>query len=63
MAGKQAAGDSGARLRRGRLLVTKTGVASGSYHGDYSAGAENTIYAGRDKDSYLLLPVIPPTSG
>lgn len=29
------------------------------YHADYNAGAENTIYAGGDKLSYLLLPVIP----
>jgi uncharacterized protein len=30
------------------------------YHAEYNAGAENTIYAGGDKASYLLLPVIPP---
>ena len=30
------------------------------YSADYNAGAENTIYAGGDKASYLLLPVIPP---
>jgi len=30
------------------------------YHADYNAGAENTIYAGGKKASYLLLPVIPP---
>jgi predicted acyl esterase len=29
------------------------------YHADYNAGADNTIYAGGDKPSYLLLPVIP----
>ena len=29
------------------------------YHADYNAGAENTIYAGGDKASYLLLPLIP----
>ena len=29
------------------------------YHADYNSGAINTIYAGGDKDSYLLLPVIP----
>jgi len=29
------------------------------YHGDYNAGAENTIYAGGDKPSCLVLPVIP----
>jgi hypothetical protein len=62
VAGKQAAGDGGARLRRGRPLITKAGVASDSYHGDYNSGAENTIYAGGDMESYLLLPVIrrPP---
>jgi len=30
------------------------------YHGDYNAGAENTIYAGGDKASYLLAAIIPP---
>jgi predicted acyl esterase len=29
------------------------------YHADYNSGAMNTIYAGGDKESYLLLPVIP----
>ena len=29
------------------------------FHNDYNEGAFNTIYAGGDKDSYLLLPVIP----
>jgi putative CocE/NonD family hydrolase len=29
------------------------------YHGDYNAGAENTIYAGGDKPSCLVLPGIP----
>ncbi|MGH8619841.1 MAG: CocE/NonD family hydrolase [Burkholderiales bacterium] len=29
------------------------------YHGDYNAGAENTIYAGGDKASYLLAAIIP----
>jgi len=29
------------------------------YHADYNAGAENTIHAGGDKASYLLLPIIP----
>ncbi len=28
------------------------------YHGDYNAGAENTIYSGGDKTAYLMLPVI-----
>jgi hypothetical protein len=28
------------------------------YHADYNTGS-NTIYAGGDMDSYLLLPVIP----
>ena len=30
------------------------------YSADYNAQAENTIYAGGDKPSYLLLPIIPP---
>jgi len=29
------------------------------YHADYNIGAQNSIYAGGDKVSYLLLPVIP----
>ena len=29
------------------------------YSADYNAGAENTIYAGGEKPSYLLLPIIP----
>jgi predicted acyl esterase len=41
----------------------RDGVGSAPYthfHADYNAGAENTVYAGGDKASYLLLPVIPP---
>lgn len=30
------------------------------YHADYNSGATNTVYAGGDRDSHLLLPVIPP---
>jgi uncharacterized protein len=29
------------------------------YHADYNSGATNTVYAGGDRASYLLLPVIP----
>jgi hypothetical protein len=29
------------------------------YHADYNAGAENNIYSGGDKQSYLLLPIVP----
>jgi predicted acyl esterase len=29
------------------------------YHGDYNAGAQNTIYTGGDRASYLLVPIIP----
>jgi len=29
------------------------------YHADYNVG-ENTIYSGGDKDSFLLVPIIPP---
>jgi len=32
------------------------------YHADYNAGAQNTVYSGGDKPSYLLLPVIPPNA-
>jgi uncharacterized protein len=30
------------------------------YHADYNAGAQNSLYSGGDKQSYLLVPVIPP---
>jgi uncharacterized protein len=30
------------------------------YHADYNAGAENTIYSGGEKLSWLLVPMIPP---
>ncbi|HEY9445876.1 MAG TPA: CocE/NonD family hydrolase [Burkholderiales bacterium] len=29
------------------------------YHADYNAGATNTVHAGGDRHSYLLLPIIP----
>ena len=29
------------------------------YHADYNAGAKNTIHSGGDKQSWLMLPVIP----
>ena len=29
------------------------------FYADYNIGAQNTIYAGGDKPSYLLLPIIP----
>ena len=29
------------------------------YHGDYNAGAENTLYSGPQHPSYIMLPVIP----
>ncbi|HEX4408835.1 MAG TPA: CocE/NonD family hydrolase [Xanthobacteraceae bacterium] len=29
------------------------------YHADYNSGATNTLHAGGDKESYLLLPLIP----
>ena len=32
------------------------------YHADYNVGS-NTIYAGGEYESYLLLPVIPPKRG
>jgi predicted acyl esterase len=33
------------------------------YHADYNIGARNTIHAGGDKRSYLLLPIIPAKAG
>jgi predicted acyl esterase len=33
------------------------------YHADYNAGAQNTIYSGGDKQSYLLVPIIPAKEG
>ena len=42
----------------------RDGVGSQSYmhyHADYNTGT-NTIYSGGDKESYLLLPVIPAKS-
>ncbi|MEK6594545.1 MAG: CocE/NonD family hydrolase [Pseudomonadota bacterium] len=44
-------------------IQPRDGVGSAPYthyHADYNAGAENTVYAGGAKASYLLLPVIPP---
>jgi len=44
-------------------IQPRDGVGSAPYthyHADYNAGAKNTIYAGADAASYLLLPVIPP---
>jgi predicted acyl esterase len=44
-------------------IQPRDGVGSAPYthyHADYNAGAENTVYAGGDKASYLMLPVIPP---
>jgi predicted acyl esterase len=41
----------------------RDGVGSAPYthfHADYNAGARNTVYAGGDRPSFLLLPVIPP---
>jgi uncharacterized protein len=44
----------------------RDGVGSAQYmhyHADYNSGAINTIHAGGDKESYLLLPVIPAAEG
>ncbi|HUC51944.1 MAG TPA: CocE/NonD family hydrolase, partial [Xanthobacteraceae bacterium] len=43
-------------------IQPRDGVGSAQYmhyHADYNSGAINTIHAGGDKESYLLLPVIP----
>jgi hypothetical protein len=40
----------------------RDGVGSAAYmhyHADYNSGATNTIHAGGEMESYLLLPVIP----
>ena len=34
--------------------------AYGHYHADYNIGAKNTVFTGGDKQSCLVLPVIPP---
>jgi predicted acyl esterase len=44
-------------------IQPRDGVGSAPYthyHADYNSGAENTIYAGGDKPSFLLLPIVPP---
>ena len=44
-------------------IQPRDGVGSAPYthyHADYNAGAQNTIYSGGDKVSYILLPMIPP---
>ncbi len=41
----------------------RDGVGSGHfthYSADYNAGARNTVHSGGGRESYLLLPVIPP---
>jgi predicted acyl esterase len=47
-------------------IQPRDGVGSAPYthyHADYNNGAKNTIYAGGEKSSCLLLPVIPPKRG
>jgi uncharacterized protein len=55
-----------AKAHRIRLDVgPRDGIGSAPYthyHADYNAGAENTIYTGGTRSSYLLLPIIPPRS-
>jgi hypothetical protein len=53
-------------IKRGNRLridiQPRDGVGSAPYthyHGDYNAGAENTIYCGGERPSHLLLPLIP----
>src|SRR5258706_982559 len=44
-------------------IQPRDGVGSAPYthyHAEYNAGAQNTVYTGGDKASYLLLPIIPP---
>jgi uncharacterized protein len=33
------------------------------YHADYNDGALNTIHTGKDRPTYLVLPIIPPKEG
>jgi putative CocE/NonD family hydrolase len=43
-------------------IQPRDGVGSAPYthyHADYNSGAENTIYSGAEKLSYVLLPIIP----
>ena len=43
-------------------IQPRDGVGSAPYthyHADYNSGAENTIHAGGEKSSYILLPIIP----
>ena len=43
-------------------IAPRDGIGSAPYthyHADYNAGAENTIYTGGSRGSYLLLPIIP----
>ena len=47
-------------------IQPRDGVGSAPYthyHADYNAGADNTIYAGGERASYLLVPIIPPPGG
>jgi predicted acyl esterase len=44
-------------------IQPRDGVGSAHYmhyHADYNTGS-NTVYAGGNMDSHLLLPVIPPS--
>ena len=43
-------------------IAPRDGVGSQSYmhyHADYNTGT-NTVYAGGDRESFLMLPIIPP---
>ena len=54
-------------FRKGHRLRLDIGPRDGvgtahftHYSADYNIGAQNTVYSGGDKASYLLLPLIPP---
>ncbi len=50
----------GHRIRLDVTPVDGPGATNYTHvHADYNDGAHNTLYAGGDKESYLLLPVIP----
>ena len=53
-------------LKKGHKLRLDIGPRDGigaghftHYHADYTQGATNTLHAGGDRASYLLLPIVP----
>ncbi len=57
-------------LKKGHKLRLDIGARDGHasahfthYHADYNDGALNTIHSGKNKPTYLLLPIIPAKAG